>query len=132
MAFYLPRTPRMLISAPLVLSLAVCVFPLVSVAALGIEAVGEDSQPAAVKQSPLVSSSNENHVIVVGFTGALLSDGDPRSTTDLVLSSGSKSAPWRERSRPYSNESQRGFYGCDSSSDWSESRRGKGYSNCVR
>jgi len=48
---------------PLVLSLTVRVFSLVSVAALGIEAVGEDSQPAAVKQSPLVSSSKESHVI---------------------------------------------------------------------
>jgi hypothetical protein len=39
MAFYLPGTPQMLLSAPLVLSLAVCVFPLVSVAALGIEGI---------------------------------------------------------------------------------------------
>jgi hypothetical protein len=77
MAFYLPRTPRMLLSAPFVLSLWVWVSPLVSVAALGIEAVGEDSQPAAVKQSPMVSSSKDTHVIVVGFMGGFVHRDDP-------------------------------------------------------
>src|SRR5260370_15309313 len=53
------------------------------------------------------------------------------ATTDLAFLQGSKSAPWQEEAALTLTKFRR-FYGCDSSSDWSESRRGKGHSNCVR
>lgn len=61
----------------MVLGLAVWVSLLVSVAGLGNEAVSEDSQSAPVKESSLVASAKDNHVIVVGFMGGFVHRDDP-------------------------------------------------------
>jgi hypothetical protein len=77
MAFYLVRAPRKLLPGPLVLGLAVWVSLLVSVAGLGNEAVSEDSHSAPVKESSLVSSAKDTHVMVVGFMGGFVHRDDP-------------------------------------------------------
>lgn len=77
MAFYLVCAPRKLLPGPLVLGLAVWVSLLVSVAVLGNEAVSEDSQSAPVKESSLVSSARDTHVMVVGFMGGFVHHDDP-------------------------------------------------------
>lgn len=77
MAFYLVCAPRKLLPGPLVLSLAVWVSLLVSVAGLGNEAVSEDSQSAPVKESSLVSSAKDTHVMIVGFMGGFVHRDDP-------------------------------------------------------
>jgi hypothetical protein len=75
MSFHLPGKPRVL-WAQLVLTVAVWGFSLVSVAALQVEAVGQDSQGVPIKQSSFRSSLSTS-VIVVGFVGAFVRRDDP-------------------------------------------------------